>query len=397
MIKSTIELTHFSNPKTNKAQEYPESFKQILNINDTQQVYDDISQWPGYATTPLHSLTGIAQQLNLKTLWYKDEASRFGLGSFKALGGAYAVFIVLKKIIEKSTSDHVTVEDIIAQKYEHLLSDVVVSCATDGNHGRSVAWGAKLFSCRCIIYIHRDVSTGREQAINALGARVIRVSGNYDDSVKVAAADALEHNRIIVSDTSYEGYTEIPKLVSLGYTVMLRETIEQLQGQIPTHVFLQGGVGGLAATVCAYFWQFWAKQRPRIIIVEPINANCLQKSAQAGAPVIVTGDLDTMMAGLACGEVSLIAWQILEVGCDDFVTMDDSSIGTCMKLLAKGDYGDPKIVAGESAVAGLAATIGLSQSEKFRADLALDQNSNILVFGTEGNTDPLLYQQIIDS
>jgi diaminopropionate ammonia-lyase len=271
-----------------------------------------------------------------------------------------------------------------------------VSCATDGNHGRSVAWGAQLFGCRSIIYIHRDVSGGREKAIQDYGAEVIRIAGNYDESVRQAAADAGEFGRIIVSDTSYSGYMEIPRFVALGYTVMLKEIIDQLQGTIPTHVFLQGGVGGLASAACAYLWQYWGKQRPRMIVVEPEAANCLQESAQAGTPVTVGGGLETLMAGLACGEVSLLAWEILSIGIDDFMTLDEGSVGPCMRLLASGEYGDPKIVAGESAVAGLGAALGAAQSEQMRSALGLDGSSRVLLIGTEGATDPKLYQSIME-
>ncbi|MCP3674906.1 MAG: diaminopropionate ammonia-lyase [Gammaproteobacteria bacterium] len=395
MLKTNIRLSHFANPKARKEQDYPEALKSIIDIADTEQTYQEISHWPEYAVTPLHHLDGIAAELNYSEIWYKDEASRFGLGSFKALGGAYAVFIQLKRAIKEQTGKTASINEIIDNSYADILSKIVVTCATDGNHGRSVAWGAKLFGCKCIIYIHKDVSEGRKKAMEAYEAEVIRISGNYDDSVKEAALGARKFNRIIVSDTSYEGYMEIPKFVALGYTVMLKEIIEQLGSEIPTHVFLQGGVGGLASAVCAYFWQYWGNKRPRLIIVEPETANCLQQSAEKGKPVAVKGDLETLMAGLACGEVSLLAWEILTVGTDDFITLEEAAIGPCMRLLASGQFGDPKIVAGESAVAGLASIIGLSQSDNYSRAVRLDSKSKVLVIGTEGDTDPELYQSII--
>jgi len=188
---------------------------------------------------------------------------------------------------------------------------------------------------------------------------------------------------------------DIPRFVTLGYCVMLKEIIQQLNGEIPTHVFVQGGVGGLASAVCGYFWQCWGEKRPRFIIVEPETANCLQQSAQLGEPVEVKGELDTLMAGLACGKVSLLAWQIIKNCCDDFVTIDETTIAPCMRLLAEGVYGDQKIVAGESAVAGLAAVIVFNQSTELINSLAIDKHSKILVFGTEGDTDPELYQSLI--
>jgi len=396
MIPVKSRLSHFANPRANKAHPYPGELGSILSIDDAEQTYEEISKWPGYAATDLHTLTGISQKLGIKNLWYKDEAKRFGLGSFKALGGAYAVFVELKRIIQESTGKVATIEDLMDKRFDEQVSQVVVSCATDGNHGRSVAWGAQLFGCQSIIYIHRDVSTGREKAIEAYGAQVIRVIGNYDASVRQADSDAKEFGRIIVSDTSYAGYLRIPKYVALGYTVMLKEIVSQLDGQIPTHVFMQGGVGGLASAVCGYLWQYWGEQRPRMIIVEPEKANCLQQSARAGTPVAVEGDLETLMAGLACGEVSLVAWEIIGVGIDDFVTLDEASVGPCMRLLANGEYGDPKIVAGESAVAGIGATIGFLQTPEQAAQLGLDKDSKVLVIGTEGATDPELYQAIME-
>lgn len=395
MIDFGSKLSHFANPRADNSRLYPIALEDILRIADAQESYKEISGWPGYAVTDLHLLTGISQQMGVAQLWYKDEGQRFGLGSFKALGGAYAVFVQLKRVIEERTGESASIQDILGSRYAKLLSSVIVSCATDGNHGRSVAWGAQLFGCQSVIYIHRDVSAGREKAIQGYGAEVIRITGNYDDSVRQAAADAETFCRFIVSDTSYAGYMDIPRFVALGYTVMLKEIIDQLQGEIPTHVFLQGGVGGLASAACGYLWQYWGEQRPRMIVVEPEAANCLQKSAKAETPVTVEGGLETMMAGLACGEVSLLAWEVLSVGVDDFMTLDEGSVGPCMRLLASGEYGDPKIVAGESAVAGLGAAMGAVRSEKMKKELGLDGASRILVIGTEGATDPELYQSII--
>lgn len=390
-------LSHFANPRVSSESDYPKALEAILNMNDAEQTYSEISSWPDYEVTELHSLKGIAKRVGVDQIWYKDESHRFGLGSFKALGGAYAVYVLLRSEIKARTGDNASVQDLIDKCYADIVANVVVSCATDGNHGRSVAWGAKLFGCRSVIYIHSNVSPVREQAILAYDAEVIRHSGNYDASVRQAASDAIEFGRIIVSDTSYEGYLDVPKYVTLGYTVMLKEIVSQLNGEIPTHIFLQGGVGGLASAVCGYFWQHWKEKKPRMIIVEPESANCLQESARAGTPVTVEGELETLMAGLACGEVSLIAWEILSVGIDDFMTLDERSVGPCMRLLANGEYGDEKIAAGESAVAGLAAAIGAATSHEMSHNLGLDCQSRVLLIGTEGATDPEIYQAIMNA
>ena len=395
MIPLKSRLSHFPNPRADNKTPYSSELKSILNLQDAQQTFEEISQWPGYEATQLHELKGIGQQIGVAKIWYKDEAPRFGLGSFKALGGAYAVFVQLKKIIKEKTGEEATIQDLIERRFAKHVASVVVTCATDGNHGRSVAWGAQLFGCQCVIYIHRDVSVGREKAIESYDSSVVRVKGNYDDSVRQAAKDAKEHGRIVVSDTSYPGYMEIPKYVALGYTVMLKEIVDQLDGQVPTHVFMQGGVGGLASAVCGYLWEYWGEQRPRMIIVEPEAANCLQQSARANSPVAVEGDLETLMAGLACGEVSLVAWDILNAGIDDFVTLDENSVAPCMRLLANGEFGDAKIIAGESAVAGLGAAIGFAQSPEQAKALGLNGDSRILLIGTEGATDPELYQSLL--
>lgn len=388
-------LTHFANPNAHSDTEYSVEQHAILSVESAEQAIRDITQWPGYAVTPLHSLNDIAVSAGFGKLWYKDESQRFGLKSFKALGGAYAVARQLQAVLAIRYGKTPTITDLLAGKWQSEAAEIVVSCATDGNHGRSVAWGAQMFGCGCVIYIHRDVSEGRKQAMEAFGAEVVRISGNYDESVRLADSEAKAHNRVIVSDTSYEGYMEIPKDVALGYTVMLAEIVEQLNDEIPTHVFVQGGVGGLASAVCGYFWDLWGKQRPRFIIVEPEQANCLQQSAQAGKPVVVDGDLDTLMAGLACGEVSSLAWTILENGADDFMTLSEDAIPQAMRLLAKGYQADTAIEAGESAVPGFAAAVLARQHPEFAQAMQLDTSSRVLVIGTEGATDPDLYKQLI--
>ena len=273
-------------------------------------------------------------------------------------------------------------------------ADITVCTATDGNHGRSVAWGARTCGCRAVIYIHATVSEGRKAAMEAFGAEVRRVAGNYDDSVRQAASDATANGWFVVSDTSYDGYLEIPRDVMHGYAVMAEEAIAQLPSS-PSHVFVQGGVGGLAAAILAPFWWRLGAARPRFVVVEPETAACLYASAEAGRPAVVPGDLDTVMAGLAAGEVSLLAWEILEAGADGFMTVNDESARILMRRLAEGRDGDPPIVAGESAVAGLAGALAARQDPAMREQLGLGPESRVLVFGTEGATDPALYQEIV--
>lgn len=383
------------NPGASSAATFPVPMRKIIDPLETQAIRDQISHWPGYSVTPLHKLDGLAREICLDRLWYKDESQRFGLKSFKALGGAYAIAKQVRARVLQETGLEASEMDLLSAKYHSITQQMVMTCATDGNHGRSVAWGCQLFGCRCVIYIHRDVSSGRASAMQQLGAEIVRIDGNYDDAVRQAAGDAVIHGRLVISDTSYPGYVDIPRDVIMGYTVMLAEIAEQLAGEVPTHVFVQAGVGGLAASVCGFFWDLWQEKRPRFVVVEPEQANCLQMSARRGKPTVVTGSLETMMAGLACGEVSLAAWEVLGAGVNDFLTVSETSVPETMRLLAQGFGGDPSIEAGESAVAGLGALITVRNSQKQALQLGLDSNSRVLILGTEGATDPALYKKLI--
>lgn len=373
---------------------YPEAFKPILSRDAGKEALSTISAWRGYAETPLVSLDALAATTGVARIFYKQEAGRFGLGSFKALGGAYAVYRLLSALIEKETGTKPAPQDILDGRHSGIVSKVTVTCATDGNHGRSVAWGARMFGCQAVIFIHATVSEAREQAIASYGAKVIRTAGNYDDSVREAARMAAENGWHVVSDTSYPGYTDVPRNVMQGYSVMADEAERQLGGLRPTHIFLQGGVGGLAAAVTAHFWESLGADAPVVTIVEPETAACLLESAAAGKPTAVGGDLETIMAGLACGEPSIIAWPILEGGASAFMAIPDDAVADTMRLLASGEAGT-RLVGGESGVAGLAGYLVASAKPDWRKALGLDTNSVVLFFGSEGDTDPELYQSIV--
>ncbi|MGI9501900.1 MAG: diaminopropionate ammonia-lyase, partial [Geminicoccaceae bacterium] len=309
---------------------------------------------------------------------------------------SYAVGCLLVQEVARRGGETVTMSELRAGRCRDVVSQITVCTATDGNHGRSVAWGAEQFGCRCVIYIHATVSEARKRAIEAYGAKVRRVDGNYDDSVRQCAADAAAHGWTVISDTSYPGYMDIPIDIMQGYGVMAAEAIAQLPPEEePSHVFVQGGVGGMAAAVAAHIAWRWKKKRPMLIVVEPNNAACLLESAKAGGPATVTGDLDTVMAGLACGEPSLVAWDVLDEASDAFMTLPDHAAEATMRVLAEGRGGDRPLVAGESGVAGLAAAIATSQVEELRTRLALDRSSRVLAFGTEGATDPEFYEKIV--
>ena len=381
-----LSFSHFKNPGA-KSFEY--KHQHILSLEGFRKANKEITSWDNYKPTPLYSFSDMAKDTGVTSILYKDENPRFSLKSFKALGGAYAVANLLIKKLKELGID-ANSSDLISGIYKDETSKFTVCCATDGNHGRSVAWGAQQFGCNCEIYIHRNVSEGREKAIAKYGAVVNRIKGNYDDSVRVAAEVAESNNYTVVSDTSYEGYTDIPKDVMQGYTVMVDETLKQMD-DIPTHVFLQGGVGGFPAAVVSFLVES-LECPPIFIVVEPVNADCLFKSAVNGEPTAIHGDLDTIMAGLACGEVSVLAWSILESYTSHFMTITDESIPKTMQMLANRQI---PIVAGESAVTGLAGFLIACNDSDLKSKLMINENSKILFFGTEGDTDEKMYEQLV--
>jgi diaminopropionate ammonia-lyase len=388
---------HFHNPRAAADRDYSDAQRAILNEREAAAAGREIARWPGYTPSPLHCLRGLAARAGVGSIAYHDESRRFGLGSFKALGGAYAVYRHLARAIAVRTGqDTIGVADLAAGRYREIAASITVCCATDGNHGRSVAWGARTFGCACVIYVHETVSAGREAAIAAYGARVVRHPGNYDEAVHRAARDADANGWVVVSDTSYDGYTDIPRDVMHGYTLMADEALRAHEKlSVPTHVFVQGGVGGLAAAVCARAWWAYGGARPRCVVVEPERAACLFESARAGRRVMLSGDIETVMAGLSCGEPSLLAWEILDAGADDFMTVPDAAATDLMRVLADGVDGDPPIVCGESAGAGLAGMLAAMADPPLARALGLDAHARVLVFGTEGDTDPELYTRIV--
>ena len=377
------------------AEPYGSARAQVLSQAGFDAAEREIRQWPGYGATPLRRLPALARQLGVAEVLYKDEGARFALKSFKALGGAYAVYRLLEQaILAHNGGQPVSVSDVLSGRWRELARQITVTCATDGNHGRSVAWGAQMFGCRCVIYIHATVSEGRRAAIAHYGAEVVRVPGNYDDSVRHADSQAKANGWTVVSDTTYEGYRDIPIDVMHGYGVMSREVIAELGDTPPTHVFVQAGVGAFAASVAAAFWLAWGERRPRLVVVEPLEADCHLRSAQAGAPVAVTGALDTIMAGLACGEVSPAAWEVVSGAARAFVALDDRYALDAVRLFANPQGGDPVIVSGETGAVGLAALLAAREHEALRTLLEIDAASRILLLGSEGDTDPDIYKRI---
>lgn len=375
------------------------AFGSLISNTLTRGGFDEaeaeIRTWDGYQPSPLLSLAGLAGKLNLQAICYKNEGARFGLGSFKALGGAYAVLRVLQRELSKARGHDVSIDAIKSGDFATQIPEMTVISATDGNHGRSVAWGAKRFGAACRIYIHAEVSTFRANALRDLGAEVIRVDGDYDATVARTRVDADEHGWMIVSDTSWPGYHQPPLDVMAGYGLMAREIVRQAP-EPPTHVFLQGGVGGLAAAIVAVFHQEWGSAAPRSILVEPELAPCLFASAQANELTTVDIQEETLMAGLSCGEPSELAWNVLTETAHGFMTIPESIVAPTVRLLAEGQYGDPCIEVGESAVAGLAGAICGALDRNLRDEMKLTSASRVMIIGSEGVTDPSVYQRIME-
>lgn len=385
------------NPSARPGAEYGPEQAAILDASGLETARRTISAWPGYAPTPLVELAGVAAAAGIGRLHYKNEAPRFGLGSFKPLGGAFAVARLLADEIERRTGEAPAAPaDLLSGRHRDVVSGVTVTAATDGNHGRSVAWGARMFGCRSVIFIHETVTERREAAIAGLGAEVRRTPGTFDDAVRTAQSVAEAEGWHLIPDTSDGTVVDAPRNVMQGYALMAAETIEQLPyAGPPTHIFLQAGVGGMAAATCARFWQTYGARRPRTVLVEPETAACWFESLRAGHPVTTEGELESIMAGLACGEVSRLAWTILRPGADMMMTVTDEAAADCMRLLAEGRHGDAPLVAGESAVAGLAGLLAAAGDETGWADLGLDGTSRVVLFGTEGATDPETYARIV--
>lgn len=377
---------------------YPESLRKILNIESADQSRAWLSAWDHISreATPMWDLTGAAAQLGVARLCVKDESFRSPLGSFKALGAPIALIRLIMRLWHSHDIDPTA---LIKGQYSEMLANLTVISATDGNHGKALAAAARAIGCRCVIVLHATVSAEREQAIAAYDAQIIRITGNYDESVEHAARLAQANGWHVVSDTSYAGYDVIPRDVMQGYGAIAAEIIEQGRSVSDTpaftHVFLQGGVGGLAAGVASYLWERYGTQRPRFIVVEPRQADCLYQSAKEGRATRATGSVDSVMAGLACGEASPLAWAILERCVDSFMLIDDCDAIDAMRRLATSANNDVPLVAGESGAAGFAGLSVLLRDGELARAVGVDSNARVLVINTEGATAPVLYAQLV--
>ncbi len=348
----------------------------ILNIlpkHYIDEAYNIISKWDNYSPTPLISLNKLSEKLKLNKIFYKDESKRFHLKSFKALGGAYAV--------EKVTKGN---------------KKIIISTATAGNHGRSVAWGSKKLGLKCKIFISEYVSEFRAEVMKSFGADVIRVKGNYDNSLKECIKQSKQNNWQIVQDVAWEDYKLIPKLTMAGYSVMMKEISEQINNQRISHIILQAGVGGMAAAMVAGIARY-LNYIPKIIIVEPESAACVLESIKSGKIKKITVEKESLMGGMSCDEVSLVPWQILKNSTNHCVTVSDDYISKTVKYLANSEFSDEKIIGGECSSPGIISLIGLCNNTEISNKINLNEESNVLLFGCEGDADEELYQKLLNS
>ena len=351
--------------------------------------------FPQYARTPLVPLPAMAARLGVGGIFVKDESKRFGLNAFKVLGGSYAIgrHIAARAGLAAENMDYAT---LTGEAIRPLLRDTTFFTATDGNHGRGVAWTARELGCRAVVRMPKGTVQSRVENIRALGAEVTVEALNYDGCVRLAAQQAAQTpGGVLVQDTAWPGYEQIPLHIMQGYLTMALEADEQMEAP-PTHVFLQAGVGSMAAAVAAYFEQAHPQDPPKIILVEPTAADCFFRSAAKGEITAVKGDMPTMMAGLACGEPSPIAWDILKGLTAAYLSCEDAAAARGMRALARPLAGDRAIVSGESGAATMGALLDAAADEKAREALGLDESARVLLVSTEGDTDPVNYRRVME-
>lgn len=358
------------------------------------------ASFPEYSVTPLAKLDNLAKALGVANVYVKDESYRFGLNAFKVLGGSYTIGNYLAQKLGKDISE-LPFNVLSSEEVRKQIGEVTFVTATDGNHGRGIAWTANRLGQKSVVYMPKGSALERLNNIKALGADASITDLNYDDAVRLANSNAEKYGWVMVQDTAWDGYEDIPGWIMEGYTTMAAEAVEQLGNVEPTHIFLQAGVGAMSGGITGFFADLYGDEdRPIITIVEPNKADCIYRSAEAndGKPHFVKGDMNTIMAGLACGEPCTIGWNVLHDHADNFVSMPDYVAAEGMRVLGNPLPGDDRVISGESGAAtlGFVAEVMRNQSlDWLRKQLKLDENSRVLCFSTEGDTDKENYRRIV--
>ena len=365
----------------------------------TQAAHTFHASLPGYAPTPLVCLKDQAKHLGLAELWVKDESHRFGLNAFKGLGGSYAIAEYLCQKLGIPV-DEKAFSTLTSPEAREKLGTITFVTATDGNHGRGVAWAARVFGHKSVVYMPKGSALERLENIRVQGAEAEITDLNYDDAVRLASRMADEQGWVLVQDTAWEGYEEVPTHIMQGYTTLAWE-IAQTLDRPPTHLFLQAGVGSVAGAVSGYFAARYREDRPVTVICEPDQADCLYRTAKAddGQLHFVTGDMDSMMAGLCCGEPCTVSWDILKGVAHCFVSCADHYAARGMILLGKPLGEDAKVISGESGAVTAGVLEGIMTEPRLadlREKLGLNEQSRVLLISTEGDTDKQNYQRILE-
>lgn len=382
-----------------KGQKYPLGF---LNIDTAKEVKSFHESFPVYNETPLRDMKNLAKELGLGAVYVKDESYRFGLNAFKVLGGSFALGNYLAKRLGSSISE-MPYDKLISEEVRKELGDIVFVTATDGNHGRGVAWTAKQLKQHSVVYMPKGSAKERLDNIIAEGAEASITDLNYDEAVRLANGMAEKKGWVMVQDTAWEGYEDIPTWIMQGYSTMGYEAYEQLKrlgNEKPTHIFLQAGVGSMAGAITGLFSAIYGEDRPIITIVEPNKADCIYRTAEANDENLhfVTGDMDTIMAGLACGEPCTIGWNVLKDYADNFISCPDYTAAEGMRILGNPPKGDERVISGESGAATLGCVAEIMTNNNLswmREKLKLDESSRVLFISTEGDTDKENYRDIV--
>lgn len=359
-------------------------------------------QIPGFQVTPLQPLGRLADMLGLGGLWVKDESQRCELSSFKVLGGSYAIYRLLTRMLE--TEEEIAFSELTSSQARTALGTITFATATDGNHGRGVAWAASKLGHNSVVYVPRATTPARVEAIRHHGADVHVINGTYDDAVERIEKDARQSGWVVISDTAWEGYEDIPRWVMQGYTTIFGEAQEQMlsNGGVvqPSHLLLQAGVGSLAASAVAFYRGLLGREAPKAVIVEPTQAACLFESVRIGdgKAYRFDGPLETMMAGLSCGRPNPLAWRVLRDCADVFVACPDYVAARGMRVYAVPLRGDPFVVSGESGAVTLGVLTFIMQRPEMaplRELLEIGPASQVLLINSEGNTDPDSFRQVV--
>ncbi len=374
----------------------------FLNNDVAKKVHAFHSSFPVYSETPLVSLENLAKEIGVKNINVKDESFRFGLNAFKVLGGSYAIGSLIAEKIGEDIKN-LTAEKMTSKEVKDKTGDMVFVTATDGNHGRGVAWTANQLNQKSVVYMPKGSAIERLENIRAEGAEASITDLNYDEAVRLADKYANDNGGVMVQDTAWEGYEDIPTWIMQGYMTLAYEIVNQLEAnksEAPTHIFLQAGVGSLAGGVCGFFANYYKGAQPKIIVIEPNKADCIFRTAEAndGKLRFVTGDMDTIMAGLACGEPNTIGWEVLKDYADGFISCPDYVAADGMRVMASPLNGDTQIVSGESGAATLGCIYNILTDESLvdlKNELELNENSNLLFVSTEGDTDKENYRNVV--